>query len=281
MSFSRTPSGLAAEHLFVQKVIVYIEGYSDKAFYEEVLQDYNCQITPRNGRKNCENLAAVLAQNNLPYVVVLDGDYEILERARSKHRRVILLQRYSFENYLFEENPIEQFCHDLTHQEEPLDIKFREVIEDAELKLRELIGLDVAHRRSNTGCKVLPDNPERFFKSTKRADLQEDEIQKHTTAAAMYIDKQSVDNAKLLIAGFLRKRRFIDLLPGHFVFGVMRRLVVATVKRSISNEEIRLYLSRVVWRLVKTPDHESLKRRLRRAVREAQKMPRLGKGIQT
>lgn len=279
MSLSRTPSGLAAEHLFVQKVIVYIEGYTDKAFYEEVLQDYNCQITPRNGRRNCESLAAVLAQKNLPYVVVLDGDYEILERARSKHRRVVLLQRYSFENYLFEEKPIEQFCHDLINLDEPPDTKYREVIEDVEKKLKDLIGLDVAHRRSNTGYKVIPDNPDRFFKSAKKAEFKEDEIQKFFTAAATYIDKQSIDNANILIEGFLRKRRFIDLLPGHFAFGVMRRLVVATVKRSITNKEMRVYLSRVVWRLVKTPEHESLKRRLRRAVREAQGIPRAGKGI--
>lgn len=40
----------------------------------------------------------------------------------------------------------------------------------------------------------------------------------------------------------------------------------------ILEDEIRVYLSTEVWRLVKTRDHDSLKRRLRRAVHEAEKI---------
>jgi len=29
MSFSRTPSGLAAEHLFYHEILVYVEGHTD------------------------------------------------------------------------------------------------------------------------------------------------------------------------------------------------------------------------------------------------------------
>ena len=97
--------------------------------------------------------------------------------------------------------------------------------------------------------------------------------------AAQCIDQQSIDNAKTLVEQFLKKRRFIDLLPGHFAFGIMMRLIIHTIDRTISDEDIRVPLSREVWELVKTPDHNSLKRRLRRAVREAEKMPRPGKGV--
>ena len=279
MSFARTPSGLSAEHHFFQKILVYVEGYTDKAFYEEVLQNYNCQVTPRNGREQCEKLAEALVQDNLPYVVVLDGDYEILERAGSKHRRVILLQRHSFENYLFEEEPIAQFCRDHTGLHELTNYRFQETIENTERNFKELIVLDVAHQRSKSGYPVLPDKPERFYKTPQKADFRIDEIEKYCTSAESHIDKQRADETKTLVEDFVRKRRFIDLLPGHFAFGIIRRLIIATVNRSISNEEIRLYLSRVVWRLVGTPDHNSLKTRLRRAVREAQKMPRSGKGV--
>lgn len=279
MSFSRTLSGLAAEHLFVQKILVYVEGYTDRAFYEEVLQNYNCQVTPKNGREQCEKLAATLVQENLPYVVVLDGDYEILDRARSKHRRVILLQRHSFENYLFEEEPIAQFCRDHTPLHEPTDCRFQEKIEETERNFEELVVLDVAHQRLNSGYQVLPDKPERFYKTPQKFDFRNDDIETYCTSAASHIDKQNLDDAKILVEDFVRKRRFIDLLPGHFAFGIIRRLIIATVKRSITNEEIRLYLSRTVWGLVATPDHNSLKTRLRRAVREAQTMPRSGKGV--
>ena len=58
----------------------------------------------------------------------------------------------------------------------------------------------------------------------------------------------------------------------HFAFSIMRRLISNTVGKSVSNDETRLYLSKVVWQLVKTRDHKSLKRRLRQAVREAEKI---------
>ena len=285
MSFSRTPSGLKAGPSFYQKTIVYIEGPSDIPFYCEVLRGYNCHIKLQHGKEEGKKLVEALEQNNPPYVVILDGDYEILERARSQHRRVVLLYRYSFENYLLEKQPIEQFCRDRTHSEDSLAKlanRFREVTEDTELKFKDLIVLDVAHQHSKTGYKVLPDKPNQFFKNRKKVDfLDSRKIQKRCTEAVQHIDSQSIDNAKILVEKFLRKRRFLDLLPGHFAFGIMRHLIISMVnQKNISNEDIRVYLSRVVWGLVETPDHNSLKRRLRRAVREAQKMARLGKGTQ-
>lgn len=284
MSFSRTPSGLAAEYLFYDEILVYVEGYTDTPFYSAVLQNYNCRIKTKNGREECEKAATALVDNDHPYVVILDGDYEILERTQSKHRRVILLHRYSFENYLFEEEPIEQFCRDRTPLEnrlKKLASRFQEVVKNTELKFKELIVLDVAHQRSYTGYDVLPNKPDRFLKPGKSVNFRDDEIQQRCEeAAAQCIDKQSIDNAKALVEKFLRKRRFIDLLPGHFAFGLMRRLIIHTIDRSISDDDVSVPLSRAVWGLVKTRDHDSLKGRLRSAVREAERMPRPGKGVQ-
>jgi len=140
--------------------------------------------------------------------------------------------------------------------------------------------LDVAHQHSNTGYNVLPNKPDQFLKRGKSVKFREDKIQQRCVEATQCIDSQSLDNAKTLVERFImRGRRFIDLLPGHFAFGIMRRLIIHTVGRGISIEDVRVPLSKEVWRLANTPDHESLKRRLRRAVREAQKMPRTGKGI--
>ena len=275
MSFSRTDSGLAAEYLFYEEILVYVEGPTDVIFYQTILQNYGCRIKPKNGREECKKLANILVESNRPYVVILDGDYEILERTRSNHRRVIFLHRHSFENYLFEETLVEQFCRERVHLEDSLEelpgSKFREVVEDTELKFKELIVLDVAHQRSNTGHNVLPNKPGRFLKPRKSVNFRDNEIEQYVQAAQC-IDQQSIDNAKTLVERFLRKRRFIDLLPGHFAFGIMMRLIIHTIDRTISDEDIRVPLSKEVWGLVKTPDHNSLKRRLRRAVREAQQM---------
>ncbi len=273
MAFSRTTSGLAAEYLFHPEILVYVEGHTDIPFYDAVLQNYNCRIKAKNGKPECEKLATLLEQNEFPYVVVLDGDYEILERTRSQHRRVVLLHRHSYENYLFEMEPIKQFCSDRLHSEDSLEIsltsdEFMAFTADIEVRFKDLLILDVAHQRSKTGQKTFFRTPDRFFKE----DFRDNEIQKQQEAAAENIYAQSIDEAENLVEKYLTEHRLIDLLPGHFAFGIMRRLISNTVDTSISNDEIRLYISRVVWQLSKTRDHNSLKRRLLNAVREAEKI---------
>lgn len=273
MSFSRTPSGLAAEYLFYREILVYVEGYTDIPFYNAILQNYNCRVKAKNGKPACEKLATFLGQNNYPYVVILDGHYDILEHTRSQHRRLILLHRHSYENYLFEEEPVKQFCRDRVPSEDSLEEplasnEFRNFTENIEVKFKDLLILDVAHQLSKTGQQTFFQTPDRFFK----VHFQDDQIQKQQEAAAEGIDIDSTDDAKSLVEKYLRDHRLIDLLPGHFTFGIMRRLISNVVGKSIPNNEIRLYLSRVVWQLVKTRDHNSLKRRLRRAVREAEQI---------
>ena len=275
MEFIRSNSGIENRDLFYfPKILVYVEGHEDIPFYEEVLQNYDYHLKARGGREECKKLVTPLVEKDLPYVVVLDGDYEILTRTRSKHRRVVWLHRYAFENYLFEEEPIKQFCRDRTHSEDSLEealasSEFTDFIENIEMKFKDLIILDVAHQRSKTGCKTFFRNSDRFFKT----NFRDDQIQKQQAAAANSIDIESTNEAKTLVEKFLEEqRRFIDILPGHFVFNIMKRFISNIVGKSVPNEEIRLYLSRVVWRLVKTRDHNSLKRRLREAVREVEQI---------
>ena len=238
-----------------------------------ILENYNCRIKAKNGKPECEKLARFLGQDNYPYVVILDGHYDILERSRSQHRRVILLHRHSYENYLFEEEPIKLFCRDRVPSEDSLEEplardEFKDFAANIEVKFKDLLILDVAHQLSKTGQKTFFQTPDRFFK----VHFQDDQIQKQQNAAAEGIDIGCTDEAKNLVEKYLRDHRFIDLLPGHFAFGIIRRSISNTVGKSIPNDEIRLYLSRMVWRLVKTRDHNSLKRRLRSAVREAEKI---------
>ena len=283
MEFIRSNSGIENRYLFYRpKTLIYVEGYSDIPFYGEILQNYDYHLKARGGKKECEKLVTALVEKDLPYVVVLDGDYEILEYTRSRHRRVVLLHRYSFENYLFQVEPIEQFCRDRAHSEdsseEPLESEeFAKLTEDIEVKFKDLLILDVAHQRAETVYDVLPDRSDRFFKP-HRLDFLDDQIKKSRTEAANRIDSQSVDNVRIPVEKFLREHRFVDLLPGHFAFSIIRRLIINTINRrtrrspNISNDEIRIYLSRTVWQLVKTRDHNSLKRRLQSAVREVGKM---------
>ena len=274
MEFIRTDSGIENRDLFYRpKILVYVEGYSDIPFYEKVLQDYDCHIKPRGGREECKKLVPFLSKDNLPFVIILDGDYEILVSTQSEHSRIILLDRYSFENYLFEEEPIEQFCR---HRRSRANLKrlasrFREIVQNVEVQFKELIVLDVAHQHSHTGYDALPDRPQQFF-GRGPSDFQDSEIQEWCKQAAQSIEKQSIEEARILVDEFLKGHRLIDLLPGHFAFAIIRRLIIKTVNRNIADDDIIIPLSTSVWDLVKTRDHNSLKRRLREAVREAEKI---------
>ena len=277
MLFSRTPSGLAAEHLFYQEILVYVEGHTDIPFYNEVLQNYNCRIISKKGKAECEKFAMLLEQGNYPYIVILDGDYEILEFTRSPHRRIVWLHRHSCENYLLEERPIEKFRHyraPLEDSLERLPSSFKEIVEDTELNFKELLILDVAHQRARTGYQVFPKAPDQFFAGPRTTDFQDSRIQKRRSEATLGIDEQSIAEARTLVGEFLKNHRFIDLLPGHFAFSIIRRWINYTVnvRQRILEEDIRVFLSTEVWRSVNTRDHNSLKRRLRKAVREAEKI---------
>ena len=277
MSFSRTPSGLAAEYLFYKdKVLVYVEGHTDIPFYNAILQNYNCRIKTYSEEKGYHKLLEVLVTDDPHCVIILDGHYEILTRRRSKHRRLVLLHRHSCENYLLEEEPIEQFRYSralLTDTLEKLPSNFSEILEDIELKFKELLVLDVAHQRSGTGYKVLPKGADDFFVE-KTSDFQDSKIQERCSEATLRINEQSIEAARSLVQDFLEGHRFIHLLPGHFAFSIIRRWITATidVRQRILEEDLRVYLSTEVWRLVKTRDHDSLKKRLSRAVREAEKI---------
>ena len=277
MSLSRTPSGLAAQYLFYKdKVLVYVEGHTDIPFYKIVLENYNCRIQAYSEEMDYHQLLEVLATDNPHCVVILDGHYEILTRRRSKHRRLVLLHRHSCENYLFEEELIEQFRYSrapLRDTLEQLPSSFSEILEDTELKFKELLILDVAHQRAKTGCQVVPKGAEQFFVGST-ADFEDSRIQERCSEATLCIDEQSIEEARILVREFLENHRFIDLLPGHFAFSIIRRWINYTVnvRQRILEEDMRIYLSTEVWRSVKTRDHNSLKTRLRRAVREAEKI---------
>ena len=188
-----------------------------------------------------------------------------------------MLHRHSFENYLIEKEPVEQFRHNrapLKDSLEKLQSSFCEIVQETELKFKELLILDVAHQRSKTSCKVLPRGADDFFAGKKTIDFDDSKIQGLLNKVATRIDEQSIDNARSLVEEFLNEHRFIDLLPGHFAFSIIKCWInrTANVRKRILEEDLRVYLSTEVWRLVNTPDHKSLKRRLRNAVREAERI---------
>ena len=86
MVFSRTISGKKNKFYFVEKVIVWVEGPDDIVFFDRLLRDMGCKLDPAGGKNECLKLAEGIVEEDLPYVVIIDGDYDVLKRQRSAHR---------------------------------------------------------------------------------------------------------------------------------------------------------------------------------------------------
>lgn len=74
-------------------------------------------------------------------------------------RRVITLQRYSIENYLFEKKPVEQICIQYCQKDNGESIScslFDEVQNHIKKVFYNIVALDVAHTFMDTGNEVLP-----------------------------------------------------------------------------------------------------------------------------
>lgn len=106
--FTRSGSGQVNRYLFLSEPLVWVEGDDDVIFFLQLLRDHKCHIEAAGGREECIKLAEAIRQNDHPFVVIVDGDYYVLKRKRSIHRRVIHLDRYAIENYLFETSVVEQ-----------------------------------------------------------------------------------------------------------------------------------------------------------------------------
>jgi hypothetical protein len=282
MTFERTPKGSVAQHLFHSLPIVYIEGETDVSFYHPVLPRDQFKLELLHGKERANLLIQELVSSDLPYMIILDGDYDILNAQATKHRRLVRLARYSFENYFWAKEIVESFCLDATHctsQEKVLGTLF----EDAQIlmsrELLELLILDIASRTAGAGIKVLPDRIDEFF--DKSGDLNFDTalIKKRVALVAPQISTQATTEARRALAAFLRTGHIADILKGHCLFGIIRRLLRVAIRRkkgrnpTLEDNFLRIILSALTWRLSPSQEHRALKRKIRRAARELQELP--------
>ena len=110
MRFDQTEQGKINRYLFCQDPLVWVEGVSDIPFYGHALAAGSCTILAAEGKSECIKLADAIKKHDLPYVVIMDGDYGILERRKPDHRWVVHLDRNSIENYLFEKDLVQHVC---------------------------------------------------------------------------------------------------------------------------------------------------------------------------
>jgi len=282
-TFSRTPAGKVAKHLFhPHTTIVWVEGDDDLTAYTWLVRDLDCRVERAGGKPACLRLAQELMRDDLPYVVVVDGDYDILTRRRSPHRRVVWLQRYAIENYLLEVGSMERLCDSL---EPPTDDecarRFAAVLEHVGSELADAIALDAAAVSEGLAETPLPQRIERLLNTGKACEVDAAAVAHCCRDASAELPVLALRKSRQLIKAWQKKRRIVDLLRGHLAFGVLRRCIFAEVEARgrrlhIDNRTLLALVGAEVWNAALPADHRSLRRRLRRAISDAQELRRAG-----
>lgn len=111
--------------------------------------------------------------------------------------------------------------------------------------------------------------------------FDKDKIEKRYDENAKDIDDAALKKAHDLIKKYITKRRFVDMLKGHIIFGILRLLIFNSIKKekgkrpNIDNAGLLMMLSNEVWQTKATIDHSSLSRRLINAIKEVKKQRQL------
>ncbi len=273
--FRRTPTGKAAKYLFhPNEVLVWVEGDDDLSAYDWMVRGLNCRLEPAGGKPECLKLADELAQDDLGFVVVVDGDYDILTRRRSQHRRVVWLFRHSVENYLAEEEDVIRLCDSIRA---PVDsgarARFKTMLRQLEKDLEELVVLDVAAVRSGACDSPLPGRAEPLLPGGRGCALDPGAVAGCCGPAAAVVPKNAVREAKELIADWKSRSRMVHITKGHVVIGMVRQFIRAELSRRghkwvADQRTLLVLLGAEVWNGTVSADHASLRRRLKRAVRD-------------
>lgn len=274
MSFTRTPGGLAEKWRFHQVPTIWVEGPTDIFFYEPVTEKIPCRMEAFHGAENAKALIQALVDHDYPYLVILDGDYRILKRTTVPHRCVIILPRYSFENFLWEHEPINRAC--LRHAQcgenkNLVAAEMERVEEHLRKELLHAVALDIAARRSPTPPRVLPDAIEQIALTKTGPDVDPAKVATLVAAVEAQLDPVQVKAAEAELMRFLEKRCITHILNGHLILGILRRLFIRAAekergtKSSLSNDALTQILADIIWRRCQSDDHKRLKRTVRRS----------------
>lgn len=274
MAFTRTERGQKNQYRFYQQPVVWVEGVEDIVVLEKALRDLKPKIKDAGGVINCKALIHDIIQNGSKYVVVIDGDYDILTQKRAPHRQVIRLQRYSIENYLFEKDVLERLAQSLAKNvnEEIIGGLFDEWETKLKQHLFEMVISDIANRIAKAGEKVLPDKIERLLLDSGNLEFRSAEIIKRCVELKEKLSEEHKPAENLLV-DFTSSNKFSYILKGHLILGVIRYLLKTQLKKrgvktSLSDSELLNMLSLEMWSNLPTPQHKNLKKKLRKAVKE-------------
>lgn len=270
----RTQSGQLGFAHFVDEPVIWVEGDDDVLFFSKLLGT-RYRVKPAGGRCECEKLVEKLIEKDLPYGVILDGDYDILGSKGPRHQRVVRLGRYAIENYFLEPDLLETISKDLLKAPLPPEgvfVEFQSFLETLNGHLLELIIRDIGHCAIRSGHNCFPDAPNEFFRTRGSLVPDVERIAIKIREADSNFPNVCLKSARDKVRRFFSRKQFKHLIRGHFAFGVVWHYLGFVMrtngkKFSVSSPALLVILCNEVWRCP-NPEHKSLKRRVRRLARD-------------
>jgi hypothetical protein len=254
--FSRTTSGKANKGLFIRELLVYVEGDEDVTFFSALRSELGCRFESADGKGEAEKLAKKLLDDNYPYAVILDGDFDVVLGRKIQHPRVVYLSVYSIENFLANDDVIREFIEGYCACDDGLEdiLLLGDFWDLCGGDLRKLVTLDIARAMSGLDRAGIPDRIDPWLAiSDSRVVLTRD-------ARARISDLEEQTPARQILAArrLLEQRSDVEvcceLLRGHLIFGIVRKKVFIAIKRLLrrncvaDNRMLLKSMSEALWR---------------------------------
>ena len=137
-----------------------------------------------------------------------------------------------------------------------------------------LVIFDVAARQLDPAPKVLPDHIEPLLLSQKKPDVCPIKVKQWVEKVRKKFTEEAIFQAKQDIEKYLTAGRFTDILNGHLLFGVIRKVFTCITnqhrkkKAIVSDDALIQLLADMVWREVPSQEHFRLRSKIRSVVRE-------------
>ncbi|MYF93391.1 MAG: DUF4435 domain-containing protein [Gemmatimonadetes bacterium] len=274
---TRTTEGQLAQHKFHRTPLVWLEGPTDYPIFLPLEDELEFTAKWAGGVVECQKLAREMVKDDLPYVVVMDGDYGILRGKAGRqgsHDRVIVLRRHSIENYFAEAELVDTLCRSFSEGKIAKGVvgpKFDELVVRLEEDLWDLIVLDIASE--GTAAKVVPKSIKSLLKRQTPPVIDRARVQSHVERVRRTrTNGRDEIGADDLLRKFVARRRFIDIVRGHWVLELIQCFVVGELRDAggkaptLHTKALRTALAPWMWRDRVSRDHAELREGLTRAI---------------
>jgi hypothetical protein len=230
--FSRTFSGKINKSFFLKKVIFFVEGNDDVAFYAPFKRSLDCRFESADGKPELIKLALHAAQTKLPYVAVLDDDFDVISGRDVRGDRVVYVGAYSMENLLAQDEIVREFVQDFCgcNEDIPDDILLSKLWTDCGDILAKVVIADLAAMLNGIDRDAVPARIDTWIRSNGNHIFIREEAWADFQSFLLRVGQENIDAAATLLDKLSSSEICAGYLRGHLVFGLLRNRTFNAVK---------------------------------------------------